>query len=208
MYLKTSVSSQSITDTPTAANFCVFAWVYVNSWDTTALKNIFVLSNGSSPILTLDLDKTKPTLSTTIYGLSTDPAIGATSNPIIITNNFPIQRWVFVIVSVSSSIVDCYLDGRLVSSYQLPSNLNTNVSNAKTLTMDYAKPTSSNGAIGSYTPIDVFLYSVQRYSYAMDPTTAQNLYYYSSPPASSSINYNVVVELEKNGQVSNSFKLI
>jgi hypothetical protein len=73
--------------------------------------------------------------------------------------------------------------------------------------MDYAKPIES-GQIRTYTPIDVFLYSVQRYSYAMDPATAQNLYYYSSPPTNSSINYNVVVELEKNGQVSNSFKLI
>ena len=74
--------------------------------------------------------------------------------------------------------------------------------------MDYAKPTTADGSIGAYTPIDVFLYSVQRYSYAMDPGTAQNLYYYSSPPASSSVNYNVVVEIEKNGQVANSFQLV
>jgi hypothetical protein len=41
----------------------------------------------------------------------------------------------------------------------------------------------------------------------MDPGTAQNLYYYSSPPATSSNNYNVVLELEKDGQVSNSYRL-
>lgn len=196
LYLNTAVSAQTITATPTAANFSIACWVYVNSWSTNAAKNIYVLSNGTTPIVSLDLDTTMPTLSTTFF-------FGSQENTKIeITDNFPLQRWVQTIVSISSGIIDCYLDGRLVSSYQLSPGSDVPVGSAKSLTMTFATPVN-----GAYTGVDIFLFGVNRYTYPMDPATAQNLYYNSSPPATSSNNYNVILELQKNGQVSNSYSL-
>jgi hypothetical protein len=173
----------------------------VNSWNTTSTKNIYSLFNdsgvGGKPIMSLDLDTTTPTMTTTIYNSSGIPTT------INLTDNFPLQRWVLTIVSVSNGIVDCYLDGRLISSFQLSIGSLTPVGNAKSLTMKFATPVSGAG----YTAVDIFIYGVNRYPYGMDPGTAQNLYYYSSPPATSSNNYNVVLELEKNGNVSNSYRL-
>jgi hypothetical protein len=199
VYLNKAATAKTITDKPTVVNFSVACWVYVNSWSTTSNKNIYSLMKDSGtgkPIMSLDLDKTAPTMTTTIYNSSGTPTM------INVTDNFPLQRWVLTIVSVSNSIVDCYLDGRLISSFQLPTGTLTPADDAKSLTMNFATPVN-----GVYTPVDIFIYGVSRYAYGMDPGTAQNLYYYSSPPATSSNNYNVVLELEKDGQVSNSYRL-
>jgi len=197
VYLNKSASPTTITDSPSAVSFSIACWIYVNSWSTTSSKNIYCLLNDQGQgIVSLDLGQTAPTLTTTVYASSGNPTT------IDITDNFPLQRWVLSIVSISNGIVDCYLDGRLISSFQLPVGTMPPVQNAKTLTMNFATP-----ANGVYTPVDIFIYGVNRYAYGMDPGTAQNLYYYNSPPATSSNNYNVILELEQNGQVSNSYKL-
>jgi hypothetical protein len=192
VYLGSATTAQTITDTPTAANFSVGVWVYVNSWDNTHAKNIYYMTtNNSTLLVSLDLATTTPTLSTTVGTTKID-----------ITDNFPLQKWVYVIVSVSSSIVDCYLDGRLVSSYQLPLTQLPNTSGAKTLSVGFATP---NG--GAYLSEDIYLYSFNRYTYPMDPSTAQNNYYWASPPSTSSNNYSISIELDKNGQKEKQFKL-
>jgi len=198
VYLNTAAKAQTITASPTVVNYSIACWVYVNSWNTTVSKNIYsLLNDAGKPIVSLDLAQTAPTLTTTLYNKAS-----ASPTTIDITDNFPLQRWVLTIVSVSNGIVDCYLDGRMISSFQLPVGTLPPVDNAKSLTMNFATPVN-----GVYTPVDIFIYGVNRYAYGMDPGTAQNIYYYSSPPATSSNNYNVVLELEKNGQVSNSYSL-
>jgi hypothetical protein len=196
VYLGKATTAQTITDNPTAANFSVGVWVYVNSWDNTHAKNIFYLSTTSgtsntSRLVSLDIGTTAPTLTTTVGSTTID-----------ITENLPLQKWVYIIVSVSSSIVDCYLDGRLVSSYQLPLTSVLNTTGAKSLSVSFATP---NG--GAYLSEDIYLYSFNRYSYPMDPSTAQSNYYWSSPPSTSSNNYSVSIELDKNGQTEKQIKL-
>lgn len=36
-----------------------------------------------------------------------------------ITDNFPIQKWVYIIISSDSGFFDCYLDGKLVKSQKV-----------------------------------------------------------------------------------------
>ena len=83
-------------------------WVYVNTWNT-APKNIFSRPGNIS----LDLAADTPTLTCTIQQ-TPGPA-----KPIVITNNFPIQTWVYIIVSSSGTIVDFYINGKLVNSNKL-----------------------------------------------------------------------------------------
>jgi len=192
VYLGKATTAQTITDTPTAANFSVGVWVYVNSWDNTNDKNIFYLTtDGGTLLVSLDLGKTAPTLTTTVGTTKID-----------ITENFPLQKWVYIIVSVSSSIVDCYLDGRLVSSYQMPVTNTLSTTGAKSVKVSFATPRG-----GAYLSEDIYLYSFNRYTYPMDPSTAQNNYYWSSPPATSSNSYSVSIELDKNGQTEKQIKL-
>ena len=98
-------------------------WVFVNSWDTTREKLIFRRDNDVS--LYLDSDEAKlvafvgEDLSSVQDGdyknFSSDTT---TMNKITITNNFPVQKWVCILVSVDNNIVDIYLDGKLVKSVQ------------------------------------------------------------------------------------------
>jgi Concanavalin A-like lectin/glucanases superfamily len=89
-------------------------WVYVNTWDTVSPKKIFSRQQNS---ISLYLDNSKPSL---YCHISTNPPTPTgESGDILITDNFPIQKWVYIIVSVDTNIVDCYLDGKLTTSNKL-----------------------------------------------------------------------------------------
>jgi hypothetical protein len=89
----------------------------VNNWNNTSEKYIYNANAGtaSTQVIKLYLDTTAPTLYCKLSGL------GNNANPVIkVTENFPIQKWVYVVISVDSQIADCYLDGKLIKSTKLP----------------------------------------------------------------------------------------
>jgi hypothetical protein len=103
---------------PTSTSFTYSMWVYVNNWTTGSSKvicNAYV-ANDAGRRFKLYLDNNKPILNVDI--LTTDTGASPIKT-VQITNNFPIQRWVYIAVSVEGPIVDCYLDGKLVKSQQL-----------------------------------------------------------------------------------------
>ena len=110
-----AIISSDLTN-PLSQNFSYSVWIFVNTWNTNSKKTIY--STGSNSTISLDLGQTNPTLSTTIFYNPSNTSTPATN--ITITSNFPIQKWVYVVVSVDSQTVDCYLDGKLVASRQLP----------------------------------------------------------------------------------------
>jgi hypothetical protein len=55
--------------------------------------------------------------------------------------------------------------------------------------------------------IDAFVYNLKRWTYPMDPQTAQSTYYYDSPPTTSSNNYNVSVSIMKGGSPFSSMSM-
>ena len=101
---------------------------------------------------------------------------------LLFTNNFGIQRWVYVLVSVNTNIVDAYLDGKLVNSTQL--NGIPNISCP-----------SNNWAI-NYGSGDIYISNFKRWTSATDPATALS-YYRQTRPASSKIfsSYSANVQL-------------
>lgn len=99
------INSTDLTN-PKSQSFSYSTWIFVNSWNNNTVKNIYSNSTG---LIRLDLGTTTPLLTTKI----------GTNDNITITQNFPIQKWVYVVVSVDSQIVDCYLDGKLLTSTQL-----------------------------------------------------------------------------------------
>jgi len=100
-------------DTLTGATNLSYAhgiWLYVQNWDPSAQKTIFYRPNN----IKLYLDQNAPTLKCDIWLAS-----GSTQT-ITITNTFALQKWVYIIISVDNQFVDCYLDGKLVISQQIP----------------------------------------------------------------------------------------
>lgn len=97
---------------PTSLHYSYGVFLYVNSWDNT--KEKVIISRDKN--FTLYLDATTPTLYCKMY-LDDD-----TTQLITITNNFPLQKWVYIVLSVDSQIIDVYLNGKLVLSQKLTKN--------------------------------------------------------------------------------------
>lgn len=88
-------------------------WVYINTWSTTTDKVIFSRDNN----IKLYLDKTKPTL---YCDITLSPKQNDNAKPTVtITDNFPVQSWTYIVVSADGQIIDCYMDGKLVTSTKL-----------------------------------------------------------------------------------------
>jgi hypothetical protein len=107
-----NATNPSITiNKPGGLRYAYGIWIYVNSWDSTYEKTIFErISN-----IKLYLDANSPTLK---CGITTS----ATTNPVVpvtITDNFPLQKWVYIVVSVDGQYIDTYLDGKLVKSARM-----------------------------------------------------------------------------------------
>ena len=89
-------------------------WVYVNTWNTTSKKVIFSRAGN----LQLYLAPDRPTLYCDITFMKPN-GHGTQTQTIMITDNFAIQKWVYIAISSDNMIVDCYLDGKLVNSNKL-----------------------------------------------------------------------------------------
>lgn len=107
----------------TSTRYSYGLWVYISSWDSNQKKDIFYRNkvgvSGSTPEhsdIRLYLDQFSPTLKCEFY---TNRSINQPTETISITNNFAVQKWVCVLISVDNKIVDCYIDGKLVTSQQL-----------------------------------------------------------------------------------------
>jgi hypothetical protein len=147
--------------TPNTVHYSIGVWIYVNSWGT-GTKNIFSIIDMGSQKTLFDL-----VLGSTNLTLSADISVAGTLQNTIITNNFPVQKWVYVTISVDGSILDAYLDGKLVLSTILKdargNTMNSDVSNTPQINF-------GNG-------YDIYLSKFQRWTTASDPQTVWSNYY-------------------------------
>jgi hypothetical protein len=158
----TNPSITSISE-PTSTTYAYGIWVYVNSWNNNNIEkvifnrpsNIKVYLSASSPTLNCDVTMSDASIKT-----------------IQITDNFALQRWVHIIVSLDNQYLDCYLDGKLVKSSRLYS-----VTNSTTI-IPATPGSSSTSAIvlGSSTPFDAVVSKFTRWTSPMDPETAWKTY--------------------------------
>jgi Concanavalin A-like lectin/glucanases superfamily len=102
-------------DQPNATRSTIGVWIKVVSWNTVREKVILLIPNK----MKLYLSATSPTLSVDIY-------TSTVTKTIVMTYNFPIQKWTQVCVSLDNAFVDCYIDGKFVKSVQLLSPQATN----------------------------------------------------------------------------------
>jgi len=107
---------------PSTTRYSYGLWLYIDTWNTSSDKTIFY--RKSTDITKYDirlyLDTSSPTLKCDFHINTNDPI---KTDTITITTNFPIQKWVYITVSVDNKIIDCYIDGKLVTSQQLKGNL-------------------------------------------------------------------------------------
>jgi hypothetical protein len=136
-------------------------------------KNIGIRLDGSSPKLMLDYTAT---------------ATGTPSaqKSVSITDNFPLQTWAHLIVSVDDKYIDVYMNGKLIKSIQ-----------------DANIDTPSPTAIIEYGVTNCYLAKLSRTSMATDPQTAWNNYTAGNgenPMAKYLSSFGLSMTLQKNNQ--------
>jgi hypothetical protein len=165
--------------TDSSVQYAYGVWIYVNSWAASqesngAKKVIFSRSSKSetrntfgeytvlmyldpvSPTLYLDIAKTIPTGAT------------ATASPIIITTNFPVQKWCYVVFSLNNQYVDCYIDGKLVKSVHLDT---TPITPKSTDSVYIGSPTTTS---------DIYIKDLQHWANPLTPQQVWSNYLSSS----------------------------
>ena len=186
---------------PSSTRYSYGIWIYVNSWDNTKTKTIFSRYNDivlyldkQSTILSCLISPTKTGSDTTDALIPDATAASAvTGTTLTITNNFPIQKWVFVTIVIDNQIVDMYIDGKLVKSATIPQV----APNAKT-----------NIYYGfNY---DTVISNFQRWTYPLDPQSVYNYYVNGASSiggGSATGGYHATVTITKNNNPTSTYKL-
>ena len=97
-------------DLHTSGNYAYGFWIYINNYS--GGKTLLQRGPNANPSLKVYLPGSTPTL-------KVDIKTTAGTETINVTNNFPIQKWVHVVVSKDVQVVDVYIDGKLVKSHML-----------------------------------------------------------------------------------------
>lgn len=158
MDLKVTNQSVAVENTGKAdsTRYYISTWIYVNNLaDIASGTPIYKLENSSTKYLELLLTSSA-VLKYKI--MDTQP----TEQTYTIMSNFPLQKWVNIIISVDNDTVDLYIDGKLIRSHKVEKGI------------QQITKTGTNIIFGS--PVDAYLAKMERQPNAMDPTNAWNKY--------------------------------
>ena len=116
------VKSSSITN-PYSANYTIGVWIYVSNFTSNNNIGAFLMYGKADNRFFLEMDTNTPDLYCNIRNAKA--ATPYEYQKIKINNtseSFPIQSWTYVTVSVSSTFIECYINGRFVSATKVISD--------------------------------------------------------------------------------------
>jgi hypothetical protein len=183
---------------PSSQSYTYSMWISLNALPTSTSPNyIFYMSAGAANEIAIILYFTpqRPQLNIDIGegSLSSNVFTAGTSNNQVITDNFPLQTWVYITVSVSNgNLIDCYINGKLVKSFYLKGTT--------------IKLPSSNSTI-NYGILNASLAGFSRLTQPTDPQTVWNNYLNGSGISSDSSNYGLNLALTQNTVPQNTWIL-
>ena len=168
--------SGSVIKNPNSVKYSYYTWIYISTYPTTLDNSPFrplvsyQPSGGGSNYQFVLYLSTPTTLNcgigsstSTIGGSNKTPDFGSNKmNSITITNNVPIQKWIYVVVSTDGVYADIYLDGKLVVSKVLQNRVSTAL--------------DVNSKITFGTGQDVYISNLTRVPYQVDPQTVWTNY--------------------------------
>jgi len=206
-YLKDIADVTSIA-TPNASNFSYGIWIYVTQWispdDTEEKTRIFARDDEIGLYL-----QRNGTLSVRFADVGSKRVITGNNNQdytrVILTDNFPLQKWVHIGMVVDGKKFDGYIDGKMVKSIELQTNITPTSSNAvsgKPFPIEFGKNNSMNATL--------MIAEHKRRTYPMDPQGMWDLYMKGNGTnglLQGASNMNVNLSILKDGVESSKFPL-
>ena len=187
--LKSGLPNVTKIDSPNNTRYSYGVWLYVNTWDPNVDKTIFKRDNS----VHLYLDKSAPLLKCSMK-MSDD-----SEEEMIITDNYPLQKWTNLIVSVDNQFCDVYLDGKLVRSQRF--------FNPDGSIMPKLPGETDPIVFGTF---DAYIKDFKRWTEPMDPQTAWNEYLTGSEHSGvlkSLASYGIDVSVFRNNELQSTFSL-
>jgi len=153
-------------------------WAYVNTWNNNSPKTIFSRSEN----IKVYLDNNSPTLKVDLAMNESDDAGATTYETMVVTTNFPLQKWVSISVSVDNQFVDVYLDGKLVKSQRFYKT--TGVAPALQGVFPKIPSNAANSPVvlgnistdNVFSSFDAFVAEFKRWTVPIDPASAWDNY--------------------------------
>lgn len=197
---------------PQATRYAYGIWVYINTWNSNIYHIVFSRANN----MVVYLDKTSPTLKCKLT------MSDGTRQSLTITDNFPLQKWVNIVISVDNQFLDAYLDGKLIQSKRFYSTTSNG-----TAIMPMVPPDENtlvfvgNSELISYKGLDVTSVNLSNWdayitkfkqwsSGPVDPQTVWNYYMDgngTNPLLSTLGNYGLNLQVLKNNVESSKIQL-
>jgi Concanavalin A-like lectin/glucanases superfamily len=169
---------------PYSANYTIGVWVYITNYSQNGQIDRFLMYGdanykGPSSLFSLRMDKNAPILYCDIL-VSKDGSKVPSVQSIPITsavNPFPIQKWTYVVVSVSNPYIESYINGRFIRADQISGTIfvaNTPSDPASTATFNFgAKGTKMDDGSVRQTGCPVILNGLARWD---SPLSAGDIY--------------------------------
>ena len=161
--LSQTIPPIEITNSSGSSSYAYGIWIFVSNWDSNKPKTIFKRANN----LTVSLDNTSPKLRAT-FTMTDD-----SEKDVIITDNMPLQKWVYITISVDGQYVDGYIDGKLVKSSRV---ISEEISEENSEVFIPKMPTSAAKMQLGGDGFDASIARFKHWAHAVDPQTVWNSY--------------------------------
>jgi len=166
--LLTPVPPISTISGPKNTRYAHSVWIYVNTWDNNTNKVIFSRADNFK----LYLDKNSPVLKLDVT-MNNHTTATPSMETMIITNNFPLQKWVNITISMDNQFTDAYIDGKLVRSQRFFKKTANNSSAIPSVPPGKEIPIYLGNQDGKF---DAYATRFRRWTTPIDPETAWDVY--------------------------------
>jgi len=150
---------------PKNTRYAHSVWVYVNTWDNNTDKTIISRKDNFK----LYLDKNSPMLKLDVKMNDSD----GTYETMMITNNFPLQKWVNITISMDNQFADAYIDGKLVRSQRFFKKTANDSGSIPIIPPSKEIPIYLGNQGGNF---DAYATQFRRWTSPIDPETAWDIY--------------------------------
>jgi hypothetical protein len=161
---KQTILAKTISNNSNSSNFAYSTWFFVNDWnyrfgEPKVLLGRLDEEQNPSPAIAFDAMENNITISVSCY-----PSSNSTKSVVHQCNvkNFPLQKWVNLIISVYGRTLDVYIDGKLVRTCVLPGVVKVNPNSNILVT--------PNGGFNGWTS------NFKYFDHALNPQEAYNTY--------------------------------
>ena len=166
---KQSIAADTLPSNNNTSNYTYSTWFYVDDWNyrfgqPKVLLGRLDAAGSPSPAIVLGAMENDISISVTCYGQ--DQSTGVVGDSHVVhkcdIQNFPLQKWVNLIISLYGRTLDVYIDGKLVRTCVLPGVAKVNPSADILVTPD--------GGFSGWTS------NFQYFAHATNPQEAYNIY--------------------------------